>query len=80
MFVRTFAFKLQDLLFDGDMPLKDIAEAVGKPYTTLMRELNPFDKASKLGAETLFAIVRVTRDPRIVSLIAEEMGIESLER
>ncbi|MFQ9490126.1 MAG: hypothetical protein ACLR0N_03490 [Bilophila wadsworthia] len=26
-------------------PRQEVAEAVGKPYSTLMREINPYDKA-----------------------------------
>ena len=30
------------LVIDGDMPAKAIASAIGKPYSTLLRECNPY--------------------------------------
>ena len=32
----------------GEVPAKSVAEAVGKPYSTLMRR-SPYDKGAKLG-------------------------------
>ena len=40
----------------GEVPAKSVAEAVGKPYSTLMREINPYDKGAKLGVETFMGI------------------------
>lgn len=41
--------EIQKMVRDGEVPAKSVAEAVGKPYSTLMREINPYDKGAKLG-------------------------------
>ena len=58
------------LVIDGDMPAKAIASAIGKPYSTLLRECNPYGKGAKLSAETLMAILKATgntQPPRVGS-------------
>lgn len=47
---------------------------IKKPYSTLLRELNPFDTHAKLGAETMFEIVKVTRNVAVLEFMAEELG------
>ena len=56
--------EIQKMVRDGEVPAKSVAEAVGKPYSTLMREINPYDKGAKLGVETFMAIIETT-GPRI---------------
>ena len=34
--------EIQKMVRDGEVPAKSVAEAVGKPYSTLMREINPY--------------------------------------
>lgn len=51
---------VHDLVLESGLGAKNIAAAVGKPYSTLLREVNPFDDGAKLGAETLVDIMRVT--------------------
>ena len=43
---------VHDLVLESGLGAKNIAAAVGKPYSTLLREVNPFDDGAKLGAET----------------------------
>lgn len=45
--------EIQKMVRDGEVPAKSVAEAVGKPYSTLMREINPYDKGAKLGVDWL---------------------------
>ena len=52
--------EIQKTVRDGEVPAKSVAEAVGKPYSTLMREINPYDKGAKLGVETFMAIIETT--------------------
>ena len=40
--------EIQKMVRDGEVPAKSVAEAVGKPYLTLMQEINPYDKGAKL--------------------------------
>ena len=44
---------VHDLVLESPIGAKAIAQAVGKPYSTLLREVNPYDTGAKLGAETL---------------------------
>lgn len=53
---------------------KRIADSIGKPYPTMMRELNPYDHNAKLGAETLLEIMRVTQNVDALQFMAQELG------
>ena len=50
------------------------AKAVGKPYSTLLREVNPYDTGAKLGAETLMHIMKTTGNVTPLEKMALEMG------
>ena len=60
------------LVIDGDMPAK--ASAIGKPYSTLLRECNPYGKGAKLSAETLMAILKATGNTQHLEVMARELG------
>ena len=62
------------LVIDGDMPAKAIASAIGKPYSTLLRECNPYGKGAKLSAETFMAILKATGNIQPLELMARELG------
>ena len=64
------------LVLESGLGAKNIAAAVGKPYSTLLREVNPFDDGAKLGAETLVDIMRVTGNIQPLEHIAEQFGYE----
>ena len=66
---------VHDLVLESGLGAKNIA-AVGKPYSTLLREVNPFDDGAKLGAETLVDIMRVTGNIQPLEHIAEQFGYE----
>ncbi|WP_022662755.1 phage regulatory CII family protein [Paucidesulfovibrio longus] len=74
MYPKDVTKVVQDTVLGGEMQAKEIAERLGKPYSTLLRELNPFDMRAKLGVETLMEIMRVTRDPRPLAFIAKQLG------
>ena len=65
---------VHDLVLESGLGAKNIAAAVGKPYSTLLREVNPFDDGAKLGAETLVDIMRVTGNIQPLEQIAEQFG------
>lgn len=65
---------VHDLVLESGLGAKNIAAAVGKPYSTLLREVNPFDDGAKLGAETLVDIMRVTGNIQPLEHIAEQFG------
>lgn len=75
MFNKNVTKVVQDCILDSGIQAKDVAEKIGKPYSTLMREINPFDTSAKLGAETLLDIMRVTKDMRPLQYMASEMGL-----
>lgn len=55
---------IHNLVLDNPVPAKDLAKAIGKPYSTLLREVNPYDTGAKLGAETLLQIMMQTGDTK----------------
>lgn len=45
------------MIDESGKPVKAVAADIGKPYSTLCRELDPADDGAKLGAETLYPII-----------------------
>jgi len=76
MFERNVTKVVQDCILDSGIQAKVVAEKINKPYSTLMREINPFDASAKLGAETLLEIMKVTSDVRPLKFMATEMGFD----
>ena len=74
MFEKNLTKKMQDVVLEGRIPAKKVSREIKKPYSTLLRELNPFDSPAKLGAETMFEIVKVTHNVAILEFMAREMG------
>jgi len=74
MFEKSLTKKMQDVVLEGKMPAKEVCSKIKKPYSTLLRELNPFDTHAKLGAETLFEIVKATRNVSVLEFMAGELG------
>lgn len=67
---------IHDLILGSSLGAKQIAQAVGKPYSTLLREVNPYDDGAKLGAATLVDIMRVTGNVTPLKEIAKDFGYE----
>jgi hypothetical protein len=65
---------VQQIVLEGVTPAKVLAQDVGKPYTTLLREINPYDTGAKLGVETFWDILRITGNPEPLRYMAEAMG------
>lgn len=65
---------LHNAVLSGPMPAKALAHEIGKPYSTLMRELNPYDTGAKLGVDTMFAILKHTRDITPLEYMANHLG------
>ena len=66
--------EIQKMVRDGEVPAKSVAEAVGKPYSTLLREINPMDSGAKLGVETFMDIIRATGDATPLERLVQELG------
>lgn len=69
---------IQDLILEmvhnSLRPMKSIAEDVGKPYSTLMRELDPEDRGAKLGVELLLPLMLACNSTLPLRFLAEGMG------
>lgn len=72
----------QNLVLESTtMSAREIAKAVHKPYSTLMREVNPNDTGAKLSADTLLDIMEVTGNIAPLELMAKRLGyrLESID-
>lgn len=65
---------VHELVTQGKIPAKSVAIAIGKPYQTLMREINPDDLGAKLGVETFMAIIEATGDSTPLNVMVRELG------
>lgn len=63
-----------DLVFSTDISARDLAKRIGKPYSTMMRELNPHDTGAKLGAETLLQIMLEAGKVAPLEYMAAKLG------
>lgn len=63
-------------ILESTIPAKVIASKIGKPYSTLLREVNPYDEGAKLGVETLLQILKITGDTAPLEYMANELGME----
>lgn len=67
---------IHDVVLESQKPAKVLAQEIGKPYSTLLREINPYDTGAKLGVETLFQIMKSTRNVEPLRFMADQMGFE----
>ncbi|MEF2231097.1 MAG: phage regulatory CII family protein [Pseudodesulfovibrio sp.] len=74
MFEKNLTKKMQDVVLEGRISAKEVCREIKKPYSTLLRELNPFDTHAKLGAETMFEIVKATHNVSVLEFMARELG------
>ncbi|BDQ33638.1 phage regulatory CII family protein [Pseudodesulfovibrio portus] len=80
MFEKNLTKKMQDVVLEGRIPAKEVSRVIRKPYSTLLRELNPFDSHAKLGAETMFEIVKATHNITVLEFMASELGYTLMPR
>lgn len=73
---RNLIMLAQAAVLEGGKPAKAVAKELRKPYSTLLRELNPFDKSAKLGAETVLELMMITGNIEPLRFMAEELGYE----
>lgn len=59
-----------------DMDVVDMSEKIGKSPSTLYRELNPNDRAAKLGLLTACDLIKATRNYRLMNLILDYTGLD----
>ena len=67
---------IHSTILESAIPAKVIAKQLNKSYSTLLREVNPYDDGAKLGIETLLQIMKITGDTAPLAFIANELGLE----
>ncbi len=65
---------IRNMVLEGPKTAKEVAEEVGKPYPTLMRELNAMDSSAKLGVEMLLPLMKSCRSVLPLRFLASRMG------
>ena len=76
MTIREFSLLIQDVVISKPAQVQKLARRVGKTYSALVREANPYDSGAKLGAETLMRIMEVSHDMRPLMYMAKKLGVE----
>lgn len=71
-----FSSLIHNLILDSTVPAKDLAKAIGKPYSTLLREVNPYDPGAKIGAETLLQVMTYTGNITPLEFMADSLGFK----
>ncbi|MDL2280215.1 amino acid-binding protein, partial [Desulfovibrio sp. OttesenSCG-928-G11] len=64
---------IHSTVLESPIPAKVLAKKIGKPYSTLLREINPYDQGAKLGVETFVEILKNTGDITAVEYIANQL-------
>lgn len=69
------AMSIHDLVVGAGMPTRDLADTIGKPYPTLMREANPNDHGAKMDVDTLINLMLVTGNYSPLEEIGKILGV-----
>jgi hypothetical protein len=62
------------MVLDGSIPAKVIASEINKPYTTMLREINPYDSGAKVGVDLLVPLMAAAKSVEPLRSLAQEMG------
>lgn len=73
---RNLLKAVHSAVLENDIPAKALADEIGKPYSTLLREVNPNDDGAKLGVETLLKIMQRTGNVYPLEYMADVLGYE----
>lgn len=65
---------VHNLLLESPIPPRELAAVIGKPYSTLLREVNLYDSGAKLGVETMFQIIQKTGNTKPLEYMADKLG------
>lgn len=74
MMTRSLTQIIHDMVLDGGVPAKVIAAEIGKPYTTMLREINPHDAGAKVGIDLLLPLMRSSKSVEPLKFLAHQMG------
>lgn len=81
----TFLESINLMIVQSGCPEKVIAADIGKPLSTLQRELNPYDDGAKVGVETLPSIIHSCsgddpkKPPEPLSWLCHKFGFEPVK-
>ncbi|BDQ35906.1 hypothetical protein SYK_02660 [Pseudodesulfovibrio nedwellii] len=64
---------VRDMVLNSGVPAKAVATEIRKPYTTLLRELNPDDDGCKLGVDLLGPIMKTCGNVAPLRFLASAM-------
>lgn len=73
--ISEFSQMVHCMVLESPMSARDLAKAVGKPYSTLLREINPYDSGAKLGVETYFQLLEKTGDLSSLEYMLHRLGL-----
>lgn len=76
----SFLDAVNQMIEDCGLPIKAIAEKVGKPYGTLKRELNEYDEGAKLGIELVVPLMDACDSDRLAEYIADKRDLNVSKR
>ena len=65
---------IHDMIIGGQISAKSVADQIDKPYTTMLREINPYDGGAKVGVDMLMPLMRAAGDVEPLKYLAREMG------
>lgn len=71
---KTIYGVIRTMLEEAQKTAKDVAQEIGKPYSTLMRELNEQDPSAKLGVEFLLPLMQACQSILPLRFLAARMG------
>jgi len=71
---RSIHDVVREMVERSAKPVKALAKEVGKPYPTLMRELNAEDQGAKLGVELLLPLMQACESVMPLRFLASRMG------
>lgn len=73
--ISEFSQMIHGMVLESPISARDLAKAVGKPYSTLLREINPYDSGAKLGVETYFQLLEKTGDLSSLEYMLHRLGL-----
>lgn len=73
--ISEFSQMIHCMVLESPISARDLAKAVGKPYSTLLREINPYDSVAKLGVETYFQLLEKTGDLSSLEYMLHRLGL-----
>lgn len=65
---------IREMVLTAPKPAKALAEELGKPYSTFMREINAGDTGAKLGVETLVPLMQACESIMPLRFLASRMN------